>query len=213
MRFLESYENFCEDLSHNSTKNVNANNLEHKNRNIIGDNFDFQSMDKNSTFENNYKITENFNVNKYYHEYVVKVLQRLIEGFKVKLSDLDVINAYFRGRIPAELKYSGPLYRYVFFDNEYDYEECLQEGLFAMENSFLSCTKVMNNKEIMLQTIGAGYEFYVLFEIQTSVEKCIFDVNKLCEIVGVDTEYGHEDEVIIESIDLPPNQIIDHGSV
>ena len=66
-------------------------------------------------------LNENINTNQDYESDVIYVLERLIEGYPTKLNDLDVVYNYFVGEIPDDVKYSGTLYRYVFFDDEEKY--------------------------------------------------------------------------------------------
>ena len=158
-------------------------------------------------------LNENMNIDQDYKSDVVYVLERLIEGYPTKLSDLDVVYDYFNGEIPDDVKYYGTLYRYVFFDDEDKYNRCLERGVGCNENSFLRTTKSLDAHEIILDQLGSGYEYYVIFEIETSKDQCIFDVNKLAKMVGVDSHYGHEEEVIVECMNLLPSQIIEHDTI
>ena len=158
-------------------------------------------------------MNENMSIDQDYESDVVYVLERLIEGYPTKLSDLDVVYDYFNGEIPNDLKYSGTLYRYVFFDDEDKYNRCLERGVGCKENSFLRTTKSLDSHEIIIDQLGIGYEYYVIFEIEITNDQCIFDVNKLSKMVGVDSHYGHEEEVIVECMNLLPSQIIEHDTI
>lgn len=158
-------------------------------------------------------LNENMNIDQDYESDVIYVLERLIEGYPTKLSDLDVVYDYFNGEIPNEVKYSGTLYRYVFFDDEDKYNRCLEKGIGCKENSFLRTTKSLDSHEIIIDQLGSGYEYYVIFEIEITNDQCIFDVNKLSKMVGVDSHYGHEEEVIVECMNLLPSYIIEHNTI
>jgi hypothetical protein len=95
-------------------------------------------------------LNENINTNQDYESDVIYVLERLIEGYPTKLSDLDVVYDYFNGEIPDDIKYSGTLYRYVFFDDEEKYNKCLERGVACRENTFLRTTKSLDSHEIIL---------------------------------------------------------------
>jgi len=158
-------------------------------------------------------LNENMNIDQYYESDVVYILKRIIEGYPTKLSELDVVYDYFNGEIPDIVKYTGTLYRYMFFGDEDKYNRCLEMGIGCRENSFLRVTKSLDSHEIILDQLGVGYKYYTIFEIEITKDQCIFDVNSLSKMVGVESHYGHEEEVIVECRNLSPSQIIEHDMI
>lgn len=158
-------------------------------------------------------IKESLEVNIEYEAEARDILVNIIEGYPTKLSDLEVIYDYFDGDIDEEVKYSGILYRYMFFEHKNEYKSCLINGIKCKDDSFLRCTKTLDNKELILDQLGAGYEYYVVFEIFINEDECIFDINELSKILNVDNYYEHEEEVIIKCVDLLPRFIYDKGRI
>jgi hypothetical protein len=155
------------------------------------------------------KLFEDYNGN----SEVIQLLEKLIEGFNISVSDLGVIEDYFDGEIPVDLLYQGIVYRFVFFDNVESYNKCLKEGLQPRHNSFLRCAKSLDSQDIIIEQLGTGYEYYIIFECESTLENSVLDINATCEYFNFDNVYEHEEEVLIESKYLSVDNIIEHGEI
>jgi hypothetical protein len=158
-----------------------------------------------------YGIGEDYN-EEYYSE-AEQTLTNLIEGYPMKTSDLDIFYDYFGGDIPEEYKYDGYLYRYMFFNDEESYNNALESGVECRPDYFLRCTTSTDYHDSIIEQLGAGYEYFILFEVNVDKDKVIFDVNSLANHFGFRNEYGHEEEVIVECVKLESNDISDHGKI
>lgn len=148
----------------------------------------------------------------YEYSEIINILNRMVEGYKTSMTDIDTITDYF-DEVPERLLYEGELYRFVFFNNEDEYKNALKNGVKCdnRNDGFLRCTKSLDQQEIIIDQLGAGYEYYIIFDAYSTYENCIFDVNKMCEEFGVDNSYEHEEEVIIECIDL--QEVIENNKI
>lgn len=147
---------------------------------------------------------------------VADILKNLIHGTEIRDYDIDTIEDYYNYDIPAELKYVGSAYRCVFFETMEQYDNCLKNGLPNTHRVYFSATKDEACIPGIVQSLGTGYEYYIVFEIPSTLENCIFDVNEMCENLGVDSTYGHEQEVLIYSDKVPqlmPTDINEHGLI
>jgi hypothetical protein len=151
--------------------------------------------------------------NEEYYSEAEQTLTNLIEGYPMKMSDLDIFYDYFGGEIPNEYKYNGYLFRYMFFDDEESYNNALENGVECRPDYFLRCTTNTDSHDIIIDSLGAGYEYYILFEVDVPDEKIIFDVNTLANHFGFRNEYGHEEEVIVDCIKLEPSDISENGEI
>ena len=145
---------------------------------------------------------------------IAEILKDLIHGSELRGHDIDTIEDRFRYAIPDALKYTGTAYRAVFFEEEADYDACVKTGMVNDRRVYFSCTKDEACIPGVVMSLGAGYAYYVVFEVRSTSESCLFDVNAMCEHFGVDSVYGHEQEVLIYSDRvgaLPPDAVVEHG--
>jgi hypothetical protein len=164
-----------------------------------------------------FKLYEDFGdeieYNEEYYSEAEQTLTNLIEGFPMKTSDLDIFYDYFGGEIPDEYKHNGYLYRYVFFDDVESYNNVLENGMGCRENYFLRCTTSTDYHDTILEQLGAGYNYYILFDVKAKKEDVIFDVNELATHFGIGNNYGHEEEVIVKCMKLEASNIEESGEL
>jgi hypothetical protein len=164
-----------------------------------------------------FKLYENFGeeseYNEEYYSEAEQTLNNLIEGYPMKMSDLDIFYDYFGGEIPKEYRGNSYLFRYMFFDDEESYRNVLENGVECRTDYFLRCTTSTDYHDTIIEQLGTGYEYYILFELDVADEKIIFDVNSLANHFGFRNEYGHEEEVIVECVKLEPSWVSEHGEI
>lgn len=147
-------------------------------------------------------------------EEICDILTRMLEGYSITADDLDIIQEHFEYEIPEKLKFIGTVYRAIFFDDHEKYKNCLRTGATNCK-SYFSCTKDDACLTKIVNDMGTGYDYYVIFELDSTSENCIFDMNAMCKEMGVNSSYGYEEEVVIDAVvtPLPPDAIIDSGLV
>jgi len=148
-----------------------------------------------------------------YYSEAEQTLTNLIEGYPMKMSDLDVFYDYFGGEIPSEYKYDGYLFRYMFFNDEESYKNALENGVECRPDYFLRCTTSTDYHDMMIQQLGEDYEYFILFDVNVDKDKVLFDVNILANHFGFSNNYGYEEEVIVECVKLEPEWISEHGLI
>lgn len=142
---------------------------------------------------------------------VIKAIENHLDGYSLDDYDIKLINNYFDGKIPFWLKYSGELYRFIFVKTKKELNDILKNGLKCIDNKkYASWTKSLDNKDKFLEDIGHNNNYYIIFKKEISEKDVFFDMNEMCDELGINNHYDYEEEVLVRCLDLKPSEIIEY---
>jgi hypothetical protein len=124
------------------------------------------------------------------------------------------------GIISSYYKYRGKVWKVFFFygddDNTIEYKNCLKNGIETRRGQYVySCTKNYNVLEEIKESLGQGYTYYIVVELESNKDTCFFDVNKLCKKLDIENPYNFEEEIVLfsDKVKIMKEDIIDYGKL